>query len=129
MIVRQKIKSHIDENSMTVRDLERKAGLKPSAVKNIINGSSKNPTIQIVHSIAKALGCTIDDLVENKASSKSSSESDWNCNLYIQVLTKSSKYLSKIGVTLSEKVFFILVDGDEIVVGKTSLLFKAAIKQ
>jgi transcriptional regulator with XRE-family HTH domain len=53
----------IDEQGLTVTDLERQAGLKKSVVRNIIQDKSKNPTYSTLQAIAKELGCNVESLV------------------------------------------------------------------
>lgn len=53
----------LHEQKISISEFERSAGLKRSAVANILTGKSKNPTIEVVISIAKRLGCSIEDLI------------------------------------------------------------------
>ena len=57
------IKEKMLENGLNAYTLERQAGLKPSAVHNILYGRSKNPSINTLLSLAKALNCTVSDLI------------------------------------------------------------------
>lgn len=61
----EKIQIKLHEQKISVSEFERSAGLKRSAVANILTGKSKNPTIEVVISIAKRLGCTIEDLIDS----------------------------------------------------------------
>lgn len=56
------LKEKIKEKNISVAELERSAGVKISAVRNIINGTSKNPGIEVVQALAKALNCSMDSL-------------------------------------------------------------------
>lgn len=69
-LVAQKIKSKMTEQRFTVASLEREAGLKVHAVRNILLGKSKNPSADTLKAISNVLGCTVDDLLntENETS-------------------------------------------------------------
>jgi len=57
------IKDRVSESHIPVSVLERRAGLKPSALRNILHGRSKNPTIETVSQLANQLGCSVEDLL------------------------------------------------------------------
>ena len=61
--IKDAILSRLKSLNLSTAALERKAGLKINAARNIISGYSKKPSAETVHSIAKALGCSIDNLV------------------------------------------------------------------
>ncbi len=88
---------------LTVNSLEKKAGLKRSAVRNILLGISKKPSAEIVQALAKALECTIEDLVGTSGSHgtstlllknitpKATGKNFWNEKLYSDSI-KTSVY-------------------------------------
>jgi len=55
----------LKEQKLTVKDLETKAGLKPSAVSNILYDRSKNPTIDTLKAIAAAFDCSFSNLISD----------------------------------------------------------------
>jgi transcriptional regulator with XRE-family HTH domain len=59
-----KIRSHIQNSNFSVRELERKAGLKRSAISNILEGKVKRPSLDILRVIAKALNCSVSEFLE-----------------------------------------------------------------
>lgn len=61
----ENIQTKLDEQKISVSEFERSAGLKRSAVANILTGKSKNPTIEVVISIANRLGCSIEELLDS----------------------------------------------------------------
>lgn len=61
----QNIINYLDENDMKITDFAKKCGVKPSTISNILNGYTKNPTIEIVDKIANAMNMTIDELTKN----------------------------------------------------------------
>ncbi len=62
-ILQNNIKHRLAQMDITVAELERRAGLKPSTVSNILLGRSKSPHLETVYATAKALGCMVDDLI------------------------------------------------------------------
>lgn len=60
------IKRRIEEKGLSVRALERHAGLGLHAVTNILSGRSKKPSADMLSAIAQALDCTVDELLGNK---------------------------------------------------------------
>ncbi len=63
----ENIQIKLDEQKISVSEFERSAGLKRSAVANILAGKSKNPTLEVVISIANKLGCSIEELLDSVA--------------------------------------------------------------
>lgn len=61
--IAQNIRDKMDEKRFTVASLEREAGLKVSAVRNILLGKSKHPSADTLKAIAIALNCTVDELL------------------------------------------------------------------
>ena len=52
--------------NLTVPLLEKKAGLTHHAVRNIVRGRSLKPNAETLNVIARALGCTVEDLLEGE---------------------------------------------------------------
>lgn len=75
-IIAQKIKNRMAEKRFTVASLEREAGLKVHAVRNIILGKSKNPSADTLKAVADVLECTVDDLLSHEDSTTLSSPKD-----------------------------------------------------
>lgn len=61
--IKENITRLLKERDWSISDLERRLGLNRS-VSNILRGSSKNPTIELLTSIAKAFNIEINDLLE-----------------------------------------------------------------
>lgn len=61
-----KIKELITEKNISVQGLEKKAGLKINAVRNILTGHSKKPSAENLLAVAKALNCSISELLEEE---------------------------------------------------------------
>lgn len=62
------LKSQLLKSNLTIREVERRAGLNRSALGNILQGKSKNPTLHTLYAIAEALGCSLSDLIESPES-------------------------------------------------------------
>jgi transcriptional regulator with XRE-family HTH domain len=102
--LQKQLSERIEANNFSVNALEKKAGLKRSAVRNILQGFSKKPSAAVLLSIAEALDCTVDDLLGSKSSNdiapsniKSTSKPHnlhpWNDALYIEAVKLVSKIL------------------------------------
>lgn len=61
-----KIKELADKKKISIMALEKAAGLKTSAIKNILVGTSKKPSAEMLLAVSRALGCTIGDLLEEE---------------------------------------------------------------
>ncbi len=85
-----------------VRFFERKNGLTPGTINNIINGTSSNPTAETLNTLANAFECSIDDLLNrntNQTSSNNNSaalkSSVWKSDLYIEISKELAKEIEK----------------------------------
>lgn len=84
------IKAKMEEHHISVHALEKKAGLKPSAIHNILYGRSKKPSINVIHSIAVALDCSVSEILGDspqpyKDFSKSEeNDLEWDPELYLK---------------------------------------------
>ena len=61
-ILLDNIRYYLKSNHMKIAELELKAGLKPSAVHNILKEKSRNPSFETVTAIARTLGCSTEAL-------------------------------------------------------------------
>lgn len=53
-----------ESKNYTLRDIAKKTGIPQSTIAKIFGGFNKNPTIDSLQKIAKALDCGLDDFVE-----------------------------------------------------------------
>ena len=60
------ISSRMRAKNFSVNMLEKEAGLKTHAVRNILRGKSKRPSAETMQAVADVLGCTVKDLLENQ---------------------------------------------------------------
>lgn len=68
-IIKNNISRLLKEKDWKIADLDHKVGANRS-VSNILRGSSKNPTIELLQSIAKALNVEVQDLLEEHVTAK-----------------------------------------------------------
>lgn len=122
--LRSRIKKKMQENNISAHALEKRAGLKSSAVHNILYGRSKNPSINLIQSIAETLNCSLSDLVgdelnipsqENTFHVSSATPSadkhiTWDKNLYIDCLEAVCHLLKSHNFALTKQKIFDYVD-------------------
>ena len=61
--LKKNIEAFVTFKGISVRELERRAGLKARAIYNILAGKSESPSISTLLPIAKEMGCSLDQLV------------------------------------------------------------------
>lgn len=86
--LQENLKRQLEEKKMSAHALEKRAGLRPSAVQNILQGKSKRPAAELLQAIANELDCTVEDLLSEglSAQPEKSPASHWNLSLYIDAL-------------------------------------------
>lgn len=117
--LQQQIQARLESKDLTIHALEKKAGLKRSAARNILRGFSKKPSAEALTAIAKALDCSIDDLVGPesyslasvaKATSPLKGNHQWNEKLYLDATKLVSKCLVDKKIDLKFEQVMLLVD-------------------
>lgn len=108
------IKNRIEAMGTNVRALERKAGLTPGVVNNILQGASTNPTAETLIALATALGCSIDELLSrtSKPNCKVAPNSQvykWDADLYSSIVAKFNKQLKTRNVSISSDSALALI--------------------
>ena len=66
--LQNKIKSQFLKSNLSIREVERRAGLNRSALSNILEGKSKNPTLHTLYALAEGLECSLSDFIETPVS-------------------------------------------------------------
>lgn len=86
--LQENLKRQLEEKKMSAHALEKRAGLRPSAVQNILQGKSKRPAAELLQAIANELDCTVEDLLSEglSAQPEKTAASHWNLSLYIDAL-------------------------------------------
>lgn len=104
--LQRQIQTRMESKNLTIYSLEKRAGLKRSAVRNILQGFSKKPSAEVLQAIAEVLECSLDDLVgpvERSPVHKVSTTRDdsaWNEELYIDAVKMVSSILDENNVSL-----------------------------
>lgn len=65
-VLAKQISARMKAKNISTIEMEREAGLKAHAVRNILRGHSKRPAVDIVQAIARVLECTIEDLLQGQ---------------------------------------------------------------
>lgn len=109
----ERIREKLIEAGLSVHALEKKAGLRPSAIQNILYGKSKKPSINTIQAIARALNCTVPDLLEENENPFQgisrqeekyiSQTNEWNIDLYINTLKIVSNLLKNKNISLPKE--------------------------
>ena len=110
MALSARLKKKMEEKNITAHALEKKAGLKTSAVHNILYGRSKNPSLNLVQTIAEALDCTLSELLGNNESLNLNPDIKWDCDLYVGCLQTVSQLLKWKKMTFSRQKILECVD-------------------
>lgn len=79
--LQKKLQTFIRDNNMTIGELERKAGLRLNAVRNIINGLSKKPSAETLQAVADTFNCSVKDLLGDKNASSLLQYSQYNVSI------------------------------------------------
>ncbi len=100
-ILQGNIKHRLIRMGITVAELERRAGIKPSTINNILIGRSRSPRLETVYATAQALGCIVDDLIHENNTHEPMldtlktrlSKINWNPALMIEAIEFIQAYL------------------------------------
>jgi transcriptional regulator with XRE-family HTH domain len=120
------IKKKLDEKGISAYKLEKKVGLKRSAINNILYGKSKSPGIEIIQSIAKGLNCSISELLGDSATPFELDqvtngrdpllryipiyESPENMHLYLSTLSTIGPLLEENNISLTREEIFHCIE-------------------
>lgn len=96
----------MQERNMTAYALSKKADIKLTSLQNILYDKSKNPTINVLSEIAKALDCSLLDLVEDDNYIKTG---NWDINLYCETTIEVSKLILEKRIKLDYHNFLNIV--------------------
>lgn len=112
--LRMQLKKKLLEHNMKASTLEKKAGIRPSSLQNILQGRSKNPSIEILKLAASALNCTVSELLgeQNQYSelSQLQNESSWDQQTYLYVIEQTAKVCRAHKIPLSKLEFLKAVE-------------------
>ncbi len=110
MDISTRLKHIMKEKKVSINELEKYPGVRVSSVQNIIYGRSRNPGIDTIKAIAKALNCNVGDLLGNELNTRTSGENsvicddrEWKIDLYINVLQSLKESIDKNNITMMER--------------------------
>jgi transcriptional regulator with XRE-family HTH domain len=108
------IQRKMKERHLTAYAIEKKTGLKKSTIHNILLRRVRNPSIETVHSISKALECSVSELIDEHTISSLFVEDTGghilNWRLYIETLIKVGILLEKINVETDKRKIYELIE-------------------
>ncbi|CAO5679064.1 MAG: hypothetical protein HEEMFOPI_01218 [Holosporales bacterium] len=107
------LKKQIELKKVSVLGLERSAGLRPGALQNILHGRSKKPNINTIQSVAKALQCSVEELLDgslNVVCLPFDVEEKWNQDLYFSVFIRIINFINESNVQLKKNDFLKIAD-------------------
>jgi transcriptional regulator with XRE-family HTH domain len=91
--LQQQIRTRMEAKQLTASRLEKKAGTTRNAVWQILRGTSKNPRAEVLKAVAKALECTVDDLItpsQHDTITLATQSHNLDKKLYIEAATKEN---------------------------------------
>lgn len=99
------LRHRMQDKGISANALEKRAGLKPSAVQNILQGKSKRPTALLLQAIANELNCSISDLLGESPNKEVGLEAmrldlgkinnSWDSKLYVEAIQIVEELLTK----------------------------------
>ena len=108
------IQRKMKEMHLTAYAIEKKAGIKKSTIHKILLKRVKNHSIGTVHSISKALECSVSELIDEHTVSSLFVEDTTgyilNWRLYIETLTKVGILLEKTNVETDKRKIYELIE-------------------
>lgn len=105
-IIRHKLK----EKRLSAHALEKLAGLRSSAVHNILQGRSKNPTLQTLQAISSALDCSMQELVDNAENPAKQSDIEWDFALYEKAVQLTYRLFQEHNINLNKQKTLAYID-------------------
>lgn len=101
-LLKDNIETLIEKNDYRVSKVEELAGLKHGNISNILSGRSKKPSAEILLSIAKVFGVTVEDLFQNKEINSAKHLSSNEISLFLDIVM----YLSNKIEPLNVKIYY-----------------------
>lgn len=130
--LQQQIQTRMQAKKLSIYALEKEAGLKRGAARNILHGFSKKPSAEALKAIAKVLDCRVDDLVSDiddnyvsspivKVTMPSKSGHQWNEKLCLDAIRSVSTALSNKKLELKyEQIMALASEAYKYSLGKQS---------
>ncbi len=104
--IKDEIRDRLEDKRLSISTLEKEAGLKKSAVSNILLDRSKKPSYETIKAIAKVFDCSPEELVgideknynilnTRNAETSSNKQLAWNPDLYNNTVIAFNKFCEK----------------------------------
>jgi len=89
--------------NLTAYGITKKSNLKIATIQNILYGKSKNPTIGVLKELAKALNCSVADLIDDTQTVREFLDDQWDARLYFSIVSYLGEIFSERNKNLSYK--------------------------
>lgn len=109
-LLKDNIESLIEQRNYKVSKVEDLAGLKPGNISNILSGRSKKPSAEILLSIAKVFGVTVEDLFQNKDIHSASHLSSKEISLLLDIVGYLSNNIKALEIKIYYKDFISVIN-------------------
>ena len=115
--LQHQLRHRMQDKGLSANALEKRAGLKPSAVQNILQGKSKRPAASLLQAIANELNCTIDDILgepptppQVTTSSKEKSNERWSSQHFVEAIQIVEELLERKGIQVTKEMTLTYAD-------------------
>lgn len=105
MSLEEEIKKRIAKKNINISKFERDNNIKPHSVRNLLYGKSKNPSVQLLYTIATALECTIENLIEKT----DNTDQDINLIKFLKITEEIVKNLIDKSENIKLERMFLLI--------------------
>ena len=116
MALGKRIKNLMDQKNIGNKELSEISGVALRTLNNILSGVTDNPTLETMRSIAKALGCTLDDFDEGANTSTPDELAEYLDELHkrpeMKMLFKVAKKATKEDVEKAVKIIEMFKSND-----------------
>lgn len=112
MAVKENIIYQIKQKGWSIVTTSQRSGIPEVTIKSIIYGKSNNQKLTTLEKFAKAFGCSISDLIEDKPNQEGENNNAKNFDqkLYNKASKKVEKYLSTKDLTFDKSKTIKIID-------------------
>ncbi|MBA3239122.1 MAG: helix-turn-helix transcriptional regulator [Parachlamydiaceae bacterium] len=108
-LLQQQLRQRLKDKGLSANALEKRSGLKASAVQNILQGKSRQPAATLLQTIATELDCSVADLLGETpkklfATTPEVTSHEWNSKMYIETLHFVEKLLLDKNIDFSKEL-------------------------
>lgn len=117
MALGKRIKSLMDQKNIGNKELSEISGVPLRTLNNILSGVTDNPTLETMRSIAKALGCTLDDFDDDSGTAPPDELAEYLDELHkrpeMKMLFKVAKKATKEDVEKAVKIIEMFKNSED----------------